>query len=48
MNTQPINDDDDIKPENDTAFCPNCQEEYRLPEDTEACPICGSEHLTFI
>ena len=27
--------------ENDTVYCPGCEEEYWLPEDAEACPFCG-------
>jgi RNA polymerase subunit RPABC4/transcription elongation factor Spt4 len=40
--------DDEFKPENDTALCPHCEEEFWLPEDTEICPICGSPDLTFV
>ena len=24
-------------------FCPECAEEYLLPEETEKCPLCDSE-----
>lgn len=34
--------------ESDTAYCPKCDEEYWLPEDSEECPFCGSDELTFI
>ena len=37
----------DIQTDTDTALCPSCEEEYTLPEDTEYCPVCGSQDLTF-
>jgi Zn finger protein HypA/HybF involved in hydrogenase expression len=33
--------------DSDTAYCPECDEEYWLPEITEKCQICGSDKLTF-
>ena len=41
-------EDDDIKPEKVWMFCPNCTEEYDLPEDMEQCPICGKKELTIL
>lgn len=26
-------------------YCPECDEEYMLPEGTEECPICGSDEI---
>lgn len=40
--------DDDDMTENDVAYCPQCDEEYWLPEDTEKCPTCHSDDLTFV
>ena len=30
---------------NPIYYCPNCDEEYELPEDIEECPICGVDEL---
>lgn len=40
-----IEDNDDIKPENVFFYCLECDEEYDLPEDTIACPICNYDDL---
>lgn len=29
----------------DWFYCPDCNEEYELPEDTDECPICGSDQI---
>jgi len=31
---------DDIEPEIIWFYCDICEEEYRLPEDSEICPYC--------
>ena len=38
-------EDRDIKPENVWFYCLVCDEEYDLPEDTIACPICYYDDL---
>lgn len=29
-------------------YCPRCDEEYDLPEDTVYCPICGDREISVI
>lgn len=33
----------DLLIDNDIAYCPECDEEYSLPEDAKQCPICGED-----
>ena len=49
----PMTGDDSCKRPNDgccpdeieSFYCIDCDEEYQLPEETEACPICGCDEL---
>ena len=36
---------DDIQPENVWFYCPDCDEEYNLPEDQIACPLCDCDQM---
>lgn len=36
---------DDIMPENVWFFCPDCNEEYSLPEDQISCPLCDCDQM---
>lgn len=29
-------------------YCPNCEEEYNLPEDSEICPICQKKDVELV
>jgi hypothetical protein len=37
--------EDDIAPENVWFYCPDCDEEYHLPEDYVACPLCDCDQM---
>ncbi len=37
--------EDDIMPENVWFFCPDCNEEYHLPEDQVSCPLCDCDQM---
>lgn len=48
MNEEADLEADDFPIDFDTAYCPSCDEERRLPENTEVCPFCGCDKLTFV
>lgn len=35
----------DIAPENIWFYCPDCDEEYNLPENQIACPLCDCDKM---
>lgn len=37
--------DDDITPDNIWFYCPDCDEEYNLPETQITCPLCDCDQM---
>lgn len=40
-----IHPEDDIASENIYFYCPDCDEEYHLPENQITCPLCDCDQM---